>query len=1255
MMRLELYGFTPAFFMSQKSSSAPDLNSWLEDELRQQYQHDRKMVDESWKEVFESSNGAPSNGAPVKAVAVAPPPPAPPASVPATTQSIEKPAAQVGPSQQLVPLRGAAARIATNMALSLAVPTATSQRQVPVKVMEENRRIINQHRALTGKSKISFSHILGYGIVQALKSQPSLNDSFLEKDGENFRVVNQKVNLGIAIDVAGAGGARALVVPSIKNAGEMNFAQYMAAFDDLVARGRKAKLTVDDFAGTTISLTNPGTVGTVGSVPRLMPGQGCIIASGAIDYPAEYQGASPEMRAMIGLSKVMTLTCTYDHRIIQGAESGMFLGRLQDLLQGTDGFYDDIFSSLRLPHHPVEWESDRPMAIAGKSVGAHHGEVAKEAAVLQLINAYRVRGHLIADLDPLGKEPSYHPELDPATYGLTIWDLDREFLTGSLGALTGDAAPKPIATLREILETLRQTYCGKIGCEFMNIQVPEQKRWLQQRMEPEANSWVLSPEHRVRILERVTTAEQFENFLQTRFVGQKRFSLEGAETAIAILDELLERAGENNVHEVVIGMAHRGRLNVLASTVGKPLSQIFSEFEGNPDPNSTQGSGDVKYHLGATGVHRSSAGKEVIVSVAPNPSHLEAVDPVVEGIVRPKQDRLGDTERKRVIPVLIHGDAAFIGQGVVAETLQLSQLAGYTTGGTIHLIINNQIGFTTRPDESRSSAYCTDVARTVQAPIFHVNGDDPEAAARALQVAFDFRQKFGKDVVIDMICYRRHGHNEGDDPSYTQPLLYKRIKDHSSIGTLYGERLQREKFVSGDQVDKLRKRIGARMDEGFEEARQNAVRFEVQELGVVDTEHMPTYCPRTSADRELLEKVIEGITTYPADFHLHPKLNKIIFEPRKQVLEGGPVDWATAEALAFGTLVLEGTPVRLSGQDSSRGTFSQRHLELYDYEDGGCYIPMQHLDPHQARFDVWDSSLSEFAVMGFEFGYSVGDPLTLVLWEAQFGDFVNGAQVMIDQFISCAESKWGQPTGLVLLLPHGYEGQGPEHSSARIERFLSLCGENNMIVANCTTPAQYFHILRRQMYGGTDRRGLRKPLILFTPKSLLRHARAVSTLDDLASGGFRPLIGETDPNVQVDQVSRVLVCSGKVYYDLIKAREERKANHVAILRLEQFYPFPKQELQDQILRYSLAADVVWVQEEPRNMGGWRFIRTPTQPLLESSRRKLRYIGRPEAASPATGSYKRHAQEQQEIIDSCFAVEQVAPVKKVRVVRHKRAK
>jgi 2-oxoglutarate dehydrogenase E1 component len=953
---------------------------------------------------------------------------------------------------------------------------------------------------------------------------------------------------------------------------------------------------------------------------------------------------------MLGLSKVMTITCTYDHRIIQGAESGMFLGRLQELLQGAGGFYDDIFASLRIPHQPVRWQPDRSTALTGYA--NRYGEIAKEAAVLQLINAYRVRGHLIANLDPLGSEAHYHPELDPATYGLTIWDLDREFMTGTLGAATGEASTKPIATLREILETLRRTYCGQIGCEYMNIQHPDQKSWLQHRMEPQANSWPLSPEQRVGILERVIAAEQFETFLHQRFVGQKRFSLEGAETGIAILDELLDSAAEANVHEVVIGMAHRGRLNILANVVGKPLSQIFSEFEGHPDPNSSQGSGDVKYHLGATGLHRAANGRDVLVSVAPNPSHLEAVDPVVEGIVRPKQDRLGDIERARVIPVLIHGDSAFAGQGVVTETLNLSQLDGYHTGGTIHLIINNQIGFTTSPDEARSTPYCTDVARTVQAPIFHVNGDDPEACIRAMQIAFDYRQQFKKDVVIDMFCYRRHGHNEGDDPSYTQPILYRKIKDHPPVSKVYAGQLVREKVALPEEIDKLRKRVAQRLEDGFEEARLNAARYEVDELGVPE-DTVRTVCPRTAVDEALIERVVDGLTTFPDDFQVHPKLRGFI-EKRREFLRGGQADWALAEALAFGTLVVEGTPVRLSGQDSSRGTFSQRHLDFYDYETSDVYCPVKNLSPDQARFEVWDSSLSEYAVVGFEFGYTIGDPMTLVMWEAQFGDFSNGAQIMIDQFLAVSEQKWGQPSGLTLLLPHGYEGQGPEHSSARIERFLMLCAEDNMQMANCTTPAQYFHLLRRQMYGGSDRRGVRKPLVIFTPKSLLRHARVVSRMEEFTSGGFREVLGD-GPEIAPDQVARVLICSGKIYYDLLDAREKSGANHVAILRLEQIYPFPSADMKDHLHRYPSSADIAWVQEEPRNMGAWRFVREFIQPLLDRSRRQIRYVGRPASASPATGSYKQHQKEQQEILDMAFSEEKVAPQRKVRVIRARKPK
>jgi multifunctional 2-oxoglutarate metabolism enzyme len=1215
--------------MASKTEPGMGINSWLEDELYQQYRHDRSAVDESWKHRFEEA--AESNGVTT--------PRARPAEAPA-------PSAEPAPGEQMQPLRGAAGRIAENMTASVTIPLATSQRTIAVKVMDENRRIINQHRTLIGRSKVSFTHLIGWAAVKALREFPGINHAYAEKDGQPYRVARTQINLGVAVDVAGKDGARSLLVPNIKDAGGLNFQEYVTRFDDLVARARAGKLTTEDFQGTTISLTNPGTVGTMSSNPRLLTGQGAIIAAGAIDYPAEYQGAADETRALLGISKVMTLNCTYDHRIIQGAESGLFLGKVQALLDGADRFYDEVFAHLKMPHQPVRWEKDRQPRLPG--TGTRTAEIAKQAGIIQLINAYRVRGHLIADFDPLGSEPSYHPELDPETYGLTIWDLDREFLTGTLGEAIGGESPRAVATLREILETLRQTYCGKIGCEYMNIQVPEQKRWLQQRMEPEANNWPLETQTRLRILRNLIDAEEFEHFLHSRFVGQKRFALEGAESAMAIVEEILERASANRVHEVVIGMAHRGRLNFLANSVGKDVRQIFSEFEGELDPSSTQGSGDVKYHLGATCVRKRENGAEIVVSMAPNPSHLEAVDPVVEGIVRPKQDRLGDSERERVIPLLVHGDAAFAGQGVVAETLNLSQLDGYSTGGTVHVVINNQIGFTTLPEESRSTPYSTDVARGVQAPIFHVNGDDPEAAVRAVQIAFDYRQQFKKDVVIDMICYRRHGHNEGDDPSYTQPILYRKIKEHPSVATLYGERLEREGLTGAADVAALRKTAAQRLSDAFEAAQKHAEQYELQELSAVPHEDVAGLTPRTAVNHQIIERVVRAITSFPDSFHLHPKLRGFV-ERRREALAGeGSIDWAFGEALAFGTLVLEGTPVRLSGQDSGRGTFSQRHLAFYDSEDGHRYIPTQHISPDQARFDVYDSSLSEFAVLGFEFGYSVADPLTLVIWEAQFGDFANGAQIMIDQFIASAESKWGQPSGLVLLLPHGYEGQGPEHSSARIERYLALCAENNLLVANCTTPVQYFHLLRRQMYGGPDRRGTRKPLVIFTPKSLLRHPKAVSSLHEFTAGGFSELLGDA-PSLDTSRVSRVIFCSGKIYYDLLAAREQRQADHVSLVRVEQLYPFAAAQARDILARYPATAEVVWAQEEPRNMGAWRFMKEQFEPLLEASRREIGYVGRPESASPASGSGKRHQQEQAEIVNDALTPGAISQTKRVRLV------
>ncbi len=1273
--------------MPQSNDPALGINSWLEDELFHQYKFDQQSVDEGWSELFQQAgeNGEVSTSAENSgsvavaaeeetgfvAVAVAPEPPAavaapatPPPVIPAaaptngtaasnaiatTPKTPAKQEPQTAESgEQLVPLRGAAARIAENMVASLAIPVATSQRQMPVRVIEENRNIINRQRALQGRGKLSFTHLIAWAIVKAIKTNPSLNHAFAENEGHPFRVVRANVNIGLAVDVPGKDGSRSLLVPNVKNADGMNFAQFVQAYDDIVARARANKLQVADFQGTTISLTNPGTVGTLGSVPRLMPGQGAIIATGAMDYPAEFAGTTEETRAMLGLSKVLMVTCTYDHRIIQGAESGSFLAKLQQFLMGEENFYDQAFRDLKIPFLPVKWQADKQ--ISPQRYAAVNADVAKEAAVIQLINAYRVRGHLIANTNPLGSEPGYHPELDPASYGLSMWDLDRPFLAGAVKAPSGAIASymQPYETLREILDRLRQTYCASLGVEYMHIQDPAQKQWLQDRMEATMNLWPLDRPAKLRVLNRLILAEEFEHFLQNRFVGQKRFGLEGCESTIAVLDEILDHAADANAHEAVIGMAHRGRLNVLANVVGKSMVQVFSEFEGEPDPESVQGSGDVKYHLGASGIHRSSKGAEILVSVACNPSHLEAVDPVVEGLVRPKQDRLGDHERKRVLPLLIHGDAAFAGQGVVAEVLQLSQLEGYTTGGTIHIITNNQIGFTTNPTDLRTSVYCTDVARAVQAPIFHVNADDPEACIRAAQLAYDYRQEFKRDVVVDVIGYRRQGHNEADDPSYTQPVMYRKIKNTPTVATQYAERLTREKVISADQVETLRTTERTRLNGIYDQAKQHRQEYVYEELALAPAAEVYQPIPPTSVDFSILKTVVDICTTLPEEFHLHPKL-KPLLDRRREALNGGPIDWGFAEMLAFGSLVLEGTPVRLSGEDVTRGTFTQRHLEFYDTETGEGYLPLRHL-PNAARFDSYDSLLSEYAVMGFEFGYSVADPLTLVLWEAQFGDFANGAQIIIDQFLVSAEAKWNQPSGLVLLLPHGFEGQGPEHSSARMERFLRLSAEGNIQVCNCTTPAQYFHLLRRQMYGGPDRRGIRKPLVVFTPKSLLRHNKAVSTIGDLTSGAFQEVM--SDATVVGNSVRRILLCCGKVYYDLLAKREEARRSDVAIIRLEQLYPFPMQRLNDVLSRYSDMAEIYWVQEEPENMGAWNFVEEQLQDLITAKKRTLKYAGRALAASPAAGAHKVHAEQQQQLVEEAFAT---APVvrKAKRLVRKKR--
>jgi 2-oxoglutarate dehydrogenase E1 component len=1304
-----------------RETNAPTLgvNSWLEEELYQQYRLNKNSVDDGWGDLFIQldENAAPApveephpiaqNGtghaveevaspaepvtaetkvpetpvvAPVTTVspapvASAPAEPAPVASAvtpaleptpvaPTIVTEVAKRAPQApakldtriaGPSDQLVPIRGAAARIAENMTASLAIPVATSQRQIPVRVIEENRNLINKQRTLHGRSKLSFTHFIAWAIVKAIKSNPGLNHAYAENGGEIFRIVRGQVNIGLAVDISGKDGSRTLKVPNIKHADGMTFAQFVAAYDDIVARARTNKLQISDFEGTTISLTNPGTVGTIGSVPRLMPGQGAIVAIGAIDFPAEFAAVSEEMRASLGLSKTLMIACTYDHRIIQGAESGSFLAKLAQLLQGEENFYDAIFRDLKVPYRPIRWQVDTPLTT--QQVPGANTDVAKEAAVIQIINSYRTRGHLLANTNPLGIDPGYHPDLDPASYGLTIWDLDRVFLAGTLKAPSGAIGRnmRPYESFRTILDRLRTTYCGSIGVEYMHISDPEQKQWLQERMESTQNFWKLDESVRSRILNRLIQAEEFEHFLQARFVGQKRFGLEGLESTIVALDEILECCTKEDVTEAVIGMAHRGRLNVLANIVGKSMAQVFSEFDGEPDPDSVQGSGDVKYHLGASGVFTSSSGREVVVSVAFNPSHLEAVDPVVEGLVRPKQDRLKDAERARVIPILIHGDAAFIGQGVVAEVLQLSQLEGYKTGGTIHIVTNNQIGFTTNPLEGRSSIYCTDVALSVLAPIFHVNGDDPEACVRVAQLAYEYRQRFKRDVVIDIIGYRRQGHNEADDPSYTQPVMYRKIKATPTVATQYSETLVREKFMLADQIEAMRSQVRGKLNDTYDEAKKNREQFAIEEFAVMPAEEVAQPIPSTAASHETLAKVIEKSTVLPDGFHLHPKL-KSLLERRRDALKGAPIDWGFAETLALGSLIMEGTPVRLSGEDVRRGTFTQRHLEFYDYETGDGYMPLQNLKPNQVRFEAIDSLLSEYAVMGFEFGYSVADPLTLVMWEAQFGDFVNGAQIIIDQFIVSAESKWNQPSGLVLLLPHGFEGQGPEHSSARIERFLQLCAENNMQVCNCTTPAQYFHLLRRQMYGGKDRRGIRKPLVVFTPKFLLRYAKASSRLEDLTSGTFQEVIG--DSQHLGNQIRRVLLASGKVYYDLVNKREELNRNDVAIIRIEQLYPFPLQRLRDVLRRYPEDAELFWVQEEPENMGAWNFVEEQMQSIIDPSgsgqpQRQLRYVGRVVAASPAAGAHKVHHDQQEALSEQAFSATPGAVMKARRLVRKKR--
>ncbi|MEV0404659.1 multifunctional oxoglutarate decarboxylase/oxoglutarate dehydrogenase thiamine pyrophosphate-binding subunit/dihydrolipoyllysine-residue succinyltransferase subunit [Actinoallomurus sp. NPDC050550] len=1218
---------------TQSSRSAADLNTpdfgpneWLVDELYQKYLEDPNSVDRAWWNFFADYQPDRPAKAPASADGTAAPPTAPPSPAPTPKQTpaapataAEKPAApakkpapapQTPAGAEEVRLRGVAARTVTNMEASLAVPTATSVRAVPAKLLIDNRIVVNNHLKRGRGGKVSFTHLIGYAIVRALQAMPEMNASYAEVDGKPTLIRPEHVNFGLAIDLKKDDGQRQLVVPNLKAAETLDFRQFWAAYEELIRKARANKLTIDDYAGTTISLTNPGTIGTVHSVPRLMPGQGSIIGVGAMEYPAEYAGASEEALARLGISKVMTLTSTYDHRIIQGAQSGDFLRMVHRLLLGEDGFYDEIFEALRIPYEPVRWVRDIS--------ATHEDDVAKVARVHELIHAYRVRGHLMADTNPLEYTQRRHPDLDVLKHGLTLWDLEREFATGGFG---GQSTMK----LRDILGVLRNSYCRTVGIEYMHIQDPGERAWIQARVEVPHDK--PDREEQLHILGRLNTAEAFETFLQTKFVGQKRFSLEGGESLIPLLDSVITAAARDHLDEVVVGMAHRGRLNVLANIVGKSYGQIFGEFEGNLDPRSAQGSGDVKYHLGADGDFVTRDGSKIRTSLVANPSHLETVDPVAEGVVRAKQDLRDVGEGGfTVMPILIHGDAAFAGQGVVAETLNLSQLRGYRTGGTVHIIVNNQVGFTTAPEYSRSSVYATDVARMIQAPIFHVNGDDPEACARVAQLAFEYRQAFNKDVVIDMICYRRRGHNETDNPSFTQPLMYDLIDAKRSVRKLYTEALIGRGDITVEEAEQALRDYQQQLERAFSETREALKQQEPAGFDRPDVERIPVDHAgvATAVSDETIKRIVDTQLNLPDGFTPHPRVQPLLAK-RAQMVEENTIDWATGEMFAFGSLLIDGRPVRVVGQDTQRGTFGQRHAVLFDRRTGEEYTPLKQFGQGTSKFYVHDSLLSEYAAMGFEYGYSMTRPDALVCWEAQFGDFANGAQSILDEYISSGEQKWGQRSSVVLLLPHGYEGQGPDHSSARIERYLQTCAQDNMTVAQPSTPANYFHLLRWQALSPRE-----KPLIVFTPKSMLRLKAASSATSDLTSGSFQPVIG--DP-AQPGQVRRVVLTSGKLYYDLAAAREKSGDTSVALIRVERLYPLPVDEIKAELAKYPADAELIWAQDEPANMGAWPFMALKLPPYLEG--RELKRVSRRASSSPAVGSAKIHTLEQQGLVAAVF--------------------
>ncbi len=1196
------------------SHSQSELNAWLVEEMYEQYREDPSSLPDGWRDFFadyrpdepaRSSRPSDGNGR-------------------AGDSDEEAPRRAVGAvpeGAEAKPIRGVGARIVENMETSLGVPTATSVRDAPAKLLEVNRRIINNYLRRTRGGKVSFTHLIAYAMVRAVDDVPAMKRTFAETDdGKPAVVARDHFGLGLAVDVENDDGSRSLLVPVVKDADRLTFDEFLRAYEELIRKIRTRKLDPDMFSGGTITITNPGMIGTVHSIPRLMAGQSAIFGVGTIDYPAEYQAADPRTLAKLGVGKVITLTSTYDHRVVQGAESGAYLSRVHDLLLGEDGFYDEVFRSLGLPYEPARWRTDTSQMDSETDL------LSKQMKVDQLANMYRVRGHLIADLDPLRQVPPHmHPELDPTYYGLSIWDLDREYLTD----VGGGTKRMPLG---DILGVLRDAYCRTIGIEYGHVLDPDQKLWIREQVEGVSEE--LSEDDQRWLLERLNAAEAFESFLHTKYVGQKRFGLEGAESLIPLLDMVCEEAADADISDIVIGMAHRGRLNVLANVLGKGHQQIFGEFEGHIDPDTVQGSGDVKYHLGTRGTYESRSGETVDLHLPPNPSHLEAVNPVVEGIVRAIQDRYdrGDEVVFPALPLLLHGDAAFAGQGVVVETLNLSQLRGYRTGGTIHVVINNQVGFTTSPEQSRSSFYATDVAKTVQAPILHVNADDPEACLRVARLAFAYRQQFHRDIVIDLVCYRRHGHNEADDPSFTQPQMYELIDNHRSVRKLYTEQLVRRGDISIELAEEFLQDFASKLETAFDDTKQGAPPEPPKAIRPVESKG-PLPPVETGVDKSRLDRIANVQFEVPDGFTRHPKLDRI-FKKARERYEAGTIDWALAETLAFGSLLLEGINVWLAGQDSRRGTFSQRHAVQVDFKTGEEHLPLSTLSDDQGKWFIYDSLLSEYAAVGFEYGYSVQDKDAFVAWEAQFGDFINGAQITVDQFIVAAEDKWNETSGLVMLLPHGYEGQGPEHSSARIERFLILCAEDNIQCVNATTAAQYFHVLRRQMH-----RDVRKPLVVFTPKSLLRSPRAFCDLSEFTAGHFHETLDDPDwvaGDRDRDAVQSVMLCSGKVAYDVMTARDERELD-VPVVRVEQLYPFPADQIRDILAAYPNAKDVCWVQEEPQNMGPWGFVDGRLWNLLEEldDGRELRRASRVPSASPAAGQHVVHDQEHEQLMDDAL--------------------